>query len=213
MRIKLFPLSVILGLVIFTVSHGQKYQVPPDLSGAAFCNSTALKSFLPDSVTKATDDTNKVKPSASDESLKSDRYKFDLMKINEKVIKEFDRAWSLSKAGTVDAESVVLLFRKPDGTYIAGPARYTNEYRQLTFNWQPNAIAIVHTHPNAAPNKPTEEDIKIADKYGVPIFTLTNRGMFMYDPESKNTAMVHRETDWLNPAKWTRDQIVLFAGK
>jgi hypothetical protein len=209
----LFPLSLVLGLVIVSVSNGQKHNFVPDLPGDAFRNLT-MRQFIPTvSATDPADESNKSKPAASEEKPENSRYKFDLLRINEQIIKEFDRAWSLVKAGTVDAESVVLLFRKPDGTYIASSARYTNEYRKLTFTWQANAIAIVHTHPNSAPSKPTEEDMKVADKYGVPIFTITNRGMFMYDPATKNTVTVHRTTDWLNPAKWSRDQIVAFIEK
>lgn len=213
MRIRSFLLSLILGLVIVSVSHGQKYNFAPDLPGAAFRNSITGKSIPTVNITDTADESNKAKLPASEEKLGRERHKFDLLRVNEQIIKEFDRAWSLVKAGTVDAESVVLIFRKPDGTYVAGPARYTNEYRKLTFTWQPNAIAIVHTHPNSAPSKPTEEDMKVADKYRVPIFTLTNRGMFMYDPATKNIATVHKETEWLNLGKWSRDQMVVFAEK
>lgn len=203
MRRRLFPLSLVLGLVIVTVSHGQQHFVP-DLPAAAFRNSTTNKSA---------DTSNKAKPAATDEKLVAFPFKFDLTKINEQVVSEFDKAWALVKAGTIETESLVLLFRKPDRSYVAAQARYTNEYRKLTFTWQPNAIAIVHTHPNTAPCRPTDEDKRIADKYKVPIFTLTNRGMYMYDPETKVVALVQRDVDWLNPAKWTRDHIIALADK
>jgi len=212
MRKGVFPLSLVLGLVIVTVSHGQK-QFVPDLPAAAFRNSTSHKSSRSTNVTETTDITNKAKSSASEEKPTSSPFRFDLTRINEQIVSQFDRAWSLVKAGTIDTESLVLIFRKPDKSYVAAEARYTNEYRKLTFAWQPNAIAIVHTHPNAAPCKPTEEDKKIADKFGVPIFTLTNRGMYMYDPATKSVATVHKDMDWLNPAKWTRDQIIALADK
>jgi hypothetical protein len=46
----------------------------------------------------------------------------------------------------------------------------------------PATVGIVHTHPNSSSAKPQDEDIIVANKFRVPIFTITNRGMFVYDP-------------------------------
>lgn len=208
MRIRALPLSLALGLLIVSQSNGQKHAFVPNFPDSAVRASNTTKD-----ATDMTDAKNKALPSPSEIKPARTTFRFDLIRINAQVVAEFEKAWSLVKGGTIETESLVLLFRKPDGTYVASQARYTNEYRKLTFTWQPNAIAIVHTHPNAAPCKPTDEDKAIADKYKVPIFTITNRGMFMYDPATKVTAMVHKDLDWLETAKWTRDQIVALADK
>src|SRR5262249_29497041 len=84
---------------------------------------------------------------------------------------------------------------------------FTNEYYQATFKWAPGASAIIHTHPNNADPRPTDHDKQVADKYGVPNFTITNSGMYVYDPATKQTSKVLNGFDWLNPvnlSRWTQ---------
>jgi hypothetical protein len=80
----------------------------------------------------------------------------------------------------------------------------TNEHKQFTFRWHPATIAIVHTHPNTSDPKPQDEDIAVADKHKVPIFTITNRGMYVYDPATKTRSKVMRDLDWLDISNWTK---------
>ncbi|HXG64513.1 MAG TPA: hypothetical protein VNO70_05360 [Blastocatellia bacterium] len=127
---------------------------------------------------------------------------FSLSKINASVVKEFRKAWSLTASGRRDVEAVVLLFRKLDGSYVAESQGSTNERKKFTFRWVANAIAIVHTHPNSDSPKPSDQDKRIADKYGVPMFTITVDGMYMYDPQTKQTTKVKDGLDWRDPAKW-----------
>jgi hypothetical protein len=66
----------------------------------------------------------------------------------------------------------------------------------------------VHTHPNACNERPSWPDKDIADKYHVPILTITSRGMFMYDPETKKISKVQDGLDWLKLDKWARNSLV-----
>ncbi len=135
------------------------------------------------------------------------RTAFDFTKIGKQVVREFENAWSYAKAGTSPQEGLVLIFRMLDGSYRAREAGRTHEYKQVSFDWQPNAIAIVHTHPNSVNPKPSSEDREVADRLGVPIFTITSSGMFMYDPHSRKTTIVHIGLDWLNVAKWSPESL------
>jgi len=56
---------------------------------------------------------------------------------------------------------------------------------------------VVHTHPNSLSPEPAGNDLYIADKYGVPVFTITNRGTFVYDPTKKKTWKVLDGLAWL----------------
>ncbi len=80
----------------------------------------------------------------------------------------------------------------------------TNENRQFTFSWHPATIAIVHTHPNASDPKPQDEDIAVADRHHVPIFTITSRGMYVYDPGTRKLSKVMSNLDWLEVSNWRK---------
>jgi hypothetical protein len=128
---------------------------------------------------------------------------FVISRFDRKMIEEFNRAWIRAGDGTAANESVVLILRMVGGGYGARSLGTTNQNRAFTFGWHPATVAIVHTHPNASDPRPQGEDIKVADKYGVPVFTITSRGMFVYDPSSKITSLVKRNLDWVDPSKWS----------
>jgi hypothetical protein len=129
---------------------------------------------------------------------------FDLSNINEQVTNEFLKAWNSSRNGIDKVESVVLIFRKVDGSYFAIALGQTNETNKLRFKWDPAAIAIAHTHPNSIDPQPSGEDMRLAERFGVPIFTMTRLGMYMYDPGTHKITKIQNNLDWLDPAKWVR---------
>ncbi len=127
---------------------------------------------------------------------------FDAAKIDKWVVAEFQKAWHISANGTCDIEGVVLLFANADGSYRAQTLRQTNERRQVTFKWNPHTTAIVHTHPNDARAQPTEQDIQVAERFKVPMFTITRKGMFMYDPGTKKITKIKDGLSWLEASSW-----------
>jgi hypothetical protein len=129
---------------------------------------------------------------------------FIISKFDSNIVKEFSMAWQQAGNGTTDQESVVLILRTISGQYMARILGATNEHRSFTFRWHPGAVAIVHTHPNNASPKPQKADCQIADKYGVPIFTITSKGMYVYDPYTKQITIVQHGLTWLEPASWRR---------
>jgi hypothetical protein len=129
---------------------------------------------------------------------------FAISKFDNEIVKAFEKAWERSGNGSSSFEGVVLVLRMADGSFSGRDMGATNEYRRFTFAWHPAAIAIVHTHPNAADPKPWGDDIVAADKYGVPIFTITNRGMYVYDPGTRKTSKVMKDLDWLDQANWSK---------
>jgi hypothetical protein len=119
-----------------------------------------------------------------------------------RIANQFLRAWYSSAAGTNGREGVVLIFRKPDGSYTGELQPFTNEYVRATFAWNPAAVAIAHTHPNSSDPEPSRHDKKLADKFGVPIFTITQTGLYEYEPATKKTTKVMNGLDWANASNY-----------
>jgi hypothetical protein len=61
---------------------------------------------------------------------------------------------------------------------------------------------VVHTHPNRCGPEPVGDDLKIADRFRVPVFTITSSGMYVYDPIRKKITKIWNGLDWLKPSKW-----------
>ncbi len=127
---------------------------------------------------------------------------FDLSLINQDVIKGFGEAWRQSGSGTSHVEGFLLILRDKDGGYVPKVMGRTNEYQRFTFAWQPDIVAIVHTHPNHIDPRPAYEDMRVADRCGVPIITITVRGMFIYDPHTKKTSKIKDGLGWLDRKNW-----------
>ena len=129
---------------------------------------------------------------------------FAISKIDKQMVEAFGKAWRRSGNGTSPQEGLVLILQMADGGYSAREMGSTNEDRQFTFSWHPATIAIVHTHPNSSDPKPQYEDIAVADKYHVPIFTITRRGMYVYDPGTRKLNKVMENLDWLDVSNWRK---------
>ena len=133
---------------------------------------------------------------------------FTLSKIDSKIVKKFQEAWSISGNGSLDVEGVVLIFLNADGSYRGVTLGRTNETRKATFKWSPEIIAVIHTHPIRFNPEPSDGDIPLADRFGVPVFTITRKGMFMYDPSTKRISKVKDCLDWLDQSHWAQSQYV-----
>lgn len=131
------------------------------------------------------------------------RADYAMSKVDKRIVKAFEKAWQRSGDGTSSLEGVVLILRMADGSFSGRDMGATNEYKRFTFPWHPAAIAIVHTHPNASDPKPCDQDIVAAEKRGVPVFTITSRGMYVYDPGTRKISKVMNDLDWLDQSSWS----------
>lgn len=134
--------------------------------------------------------------------LVGSRTRFVLSDIDEKMVKQFNGAWQQCVLGTKDREAVVLVLREPDGSIKAVSAGRSNQSYQFTFIWNAAIIAIFHTHPNNRDPIPVEQDILVARRFDIPIFTLTSRGMYLYDPATDRITKVKGGIDWLDSSNW-----------
>jgi hypothetical protein len=140
----------------------------------------------------------------SDGETAGTRTSFDLSKIDESITKEFVKAWNNSHNGVDNVEALVFIFRNLDGSYWASAEGPTNENNKVRFKWNPDAIALVHTHPTSLDPKPSTEDRRVGDRFGVPIFTISRWGMFMYDPNTKRITKIQHNLDWSDASKWSQ---------
>lgn len=128
--------------------------------------------------------------------------RFSLARVDQNIVKEFARAWQQVAHGIKASEAVVLILRTPDGSYKAVNRGSPNQAYEFSFVWDPNTLAIVHTHPNNRDPEPHGSDIVLADRFDVPILTITSKGMYMYDPTTKQITRVHKWLDWLDESRW-----------
>ena len=134
---------------------------------------------------------------------------FIISKIDSAAAKAFQETWRVSHNGSDGFEGLVLVYPTTDGTIVARSQGKSAEQKHFTFGWTSNIIAVVHTHPNGVDPKPAGDDLRLADRFGVPVFTITQRGMYVYDPDTKKVSLVKAGLDWLESAKWNHDRQVV----
>jgi len=129
---------------------------------------------------------------------------FVMSRFDTDAIGKFGEAWRSTGNGTTSKERVILILQMADGSYRAKLQALTNEYKSCAFKWHPATVAVVHTHPNSSNPKPQEADMKIADRFNALMFTITARGMYLYDPSTRETTKIQDGLDWLSPASWEK---------
>jgi hypothetical protein len=131
--------------------------------------------------------------------------RFVLSDIDERIVKRLKAAWHQCALGTTSTEAVVLVLREPDGSIKAVSAGNSHRAYEFHFRWNTAIIAVFHTHPNNRPPHPAEQDILVARKFDVPMFTLTGRGMFLYDPVTDRITKIKNGIDWLDSSSWIKN--------
>jgi len=129
------------------------------------------------------------------------RTMLESVSIDAQMIAEFRKAWMIAGSGNANIEGLVLVYRSPNGNVISRSQGCTNEHRKFSFKWDPDIIAIVHSHPNKVNPEPYGEDLTLADRFHTPVYTITNRGMYVYDPTIRKVKKLSDGFDWLLPAK------------
>lgn len=66
--------------------------------------------------------------------------------------------------------------------------------------WPPDVQGIAHTHPTRARDRrsrdePSENDRAQADRFGIPMYTITPGGIWKYDPATRKTTQ-ERSSNW-----------------
>ena len=132
------------------------------------------------------------------------RADFVMSTFDSKTVEAFGVAWRRSGNGSSPREGVVLILQMAGGGFAGREMGSTNEHKKFTFKWHPATVAIVHTHPNTSDPRPQQDDMLVAEKYQVPVFTITSRGMYVYEPRTKKISKVMDNLDWVDFANWRK---------
>ena len=73
--------------------------------------------------------------------------KLQIAGINEAVVREFRKVWSVSGGGVGEIEGAVLLYRMADGAISARSLGMTNQRMKFSMVCDGNVMAIVHNPP------------------------------------------------------------------
>jgi hypothetical protein len=110
------------------------------------------------------------------------------------VVSAMDKIWQESDNGRSGKETAFTVI----GDRVE-MAEYSNVENQADIKIHENTTALFHVHPHGTDPKPSVKDQKIAEKYGIEIYTVSDQGLFKYDPESHITLQFKLGTDWTKP--------------
>ena len=110
--------------------------------------------------------------------------------VNEsKVQAAMADAWKQAKNGLAEGhEEAGFAINGSPSAYAVMPHQQTNQDMKMTTVLQPNVAAEVHVHPNGSRPDPSDNDKEIANKHKIPVYTISQHGIFKYDPATKQTA-------------------------
>jgi hypothetical protein len=109
------------------------------------------------------------------------------------------KMWQSTSNGTTGAESSVVLHGlKADGSPIMRVPPNTNQHDSETFSIAPGDKALYHVHPEHTDPKPSDADMKIADRYGIDMYSLSSQGLYKYSKGMKAPQLVESGLDWLS---------------
>ena len=108
-------------------------------------------------------------------------------------------------------EMAAFLVRDANGSVSSVPwpqtGRFRSEHYQGTL--PTGTVALAHTHPWQADQRPSQGDIEQARKIGLPIYVVTRWNLYVVDSKGKVITLFAR-TDW---TRSTRPEHILTASK
>jgi hypothetical protein len=118
---------------------------------------------------------------------------------NASVIAAMNSAWMGAGDGLSNTErAFVLTSGNGSGCSTIVPIGNTNEQSSINFKLPANTCAIYHTHPNSKSPVPSAGDQAVANKYNIPVYTITSSGLYEYQPNSDTiTQYGTNQNGWL----------------
>lgn len=114
------------------------------------------------------------------------------------VIDAMTHIWRSTRNGTSGHEASFTLDGSPDSYNV----NFAPVDREPGPNWRdrvqvgPNTFALFHVHPNEADPRPSDADMNIANAHGMKMYTISQQGLFQYDPSTKKTTQVAVGARW-----------------
>jgi hypothetical protein len=83
--------------------------------------------------------------------------------------------------GNFNSESEFTLHRRtPDGTPLIREIHNGNNRFHEEFYLMAGDTAVFHTHPSSRLPYPSEQDIEVAEKYRLDMYTVSSQGVYLY---------------------------------
>lgn len=112
-----------------------------------------------------------------------ERGKSHLLLSSEAVRIAIARAFELSGSGTLDVECGFGVTQNDDGGFET-TAVTRGEAGIWRATLPASTVAIFHTHRNVVSARPSTQDILEADRLQRPIYVISNRGLWVYEPKA-----------------------------
>ena len=104
------------------------------------------------------------------------------------VWKAITRAFELSGSGATNVEVGFGVIRNDDGG-IETTAVTRGESGMWRATLPASTVAIFHTHRNAVSPRPSDQDEQEADRLQKPIYVISSRGLWVYEPDPARNHM------------------------
>jgi len=104
------------------------------------------------------------------------------------VWKGITRAFELSGSGTMNVEVGFGVIRNKDGGFET-TAVTRGESGMWRATLPASTVAIFHTHRNAVSPRPSDQDEQEADRLQKPIYVISSRGLWVYEPDPARKQM------------------------
>ena len=127
------------------------------------------------------------------------------------IINAMRQAWMRAGNGARNTEAGFITYRGRDGQIGTVNLPNTNQDRRISLRLSDvlpqgaTLIAIFHTHPNSSSATPSTGDppsnVATANRLRVPIYVISNRGLNVYDPATRQTTELRANLDWQRPCR------------
>ena len=107
------------------------------------------------------------------------------------VREAMSRAWMVAEDGHATFEAMFLV--RADGSIDFRGT--THEYHKMRIDVPKGTIAIFHTHPTQGVAELSAADRAVADRYGLVIYAITNRGLYQYS-HPRGAKMIRPDMEW-----------------
>jgi hypothetical protein len=128
------------------------------------------------------------------EDLSSDPHVREMMRM----------LWRAAGLGTTCWERAAWIVRNEDGSYSCVQVPPSRECFRLTLSSErpEGAVALMHTHPSKLGAMRIDEgnDANVAEKIGLPLYTIGAAGLFRYDPVTNVERRIEHGLSWMNTA-------------
>ncbi len=134
-----------------------------------------------------------------------------LLHCQQNIINAMRQAWMRAGNGARKTEAGFITYRGRDGQIGTVNLPNTNQERRISFRLSDvlpqgaTLIAIFHTHPNSSSAMPSTgdppSDVATANRLRVPIYVISNRGLNVYDPATRQTTELRANLDWQRPCR------------